>query len=104
MSAAPDVTPTQGERTALVQAGVRVEYFTVAWMVVEAVVSIGAGVLAGSLLLIAFGLDSVIELVSGGILLWRLSVEARGGTTERVERAEHRAAWIVAVSLALLCV
>lgn len=103
MSASPHVTPMQGERAALVRAGVRIEYFTVAWMVVEAVVSIGAGVVAGSLLLIAFGLDSVIELVSGAILLWRLSVEARGSTLERVERAEHRAAWVVAVSLALLC-
>jgi divalent metal cation (Fe/Co/Zn/Cd) transporter len=103
MSASSDVTPAQGERAALVQAGVRIEYFTVAWMVVEAVVSIGAGVLAGSLLLVAFGLDSVIELVSGGILLWRLRVEARGSTLERVERAERRAAWVVAVSLALLC-
>ncbi len=104
MSASPDVTLTQGERAALVRTGVHVEYFTVAWMVVEAVVSIGAGVLAGSLLLVAFGLDSVIELISGGILLWRLSVEARGSTLERVERAEHRAAWVVAVSLALLCI
>jgi divalent metal cation (Fe/Co/Zn/Cd) transporter len=60
-------------------------------------------VLAGSLLLVAFGLDSVIELASGGVLLWRLSVEAWGNTLERVERAEHRAAWVVAVSLALLC-
>ncbi|HLZ20954.1 MAG TPA: cation transporter [Ktedonobacterales bacterium] len=92
------------QHAAQVRLGVRVEVFTVVWMVVEAVVSIGAGVLAGSLLLIAFGLDSVIELVSGGILLWRLSVEARGSTLERVERAEHRAAWVVAVSLALLCV
>ena len=62
------------------------------------------GVLARSALLVAFGIDSVIELVSGAILLWRLSVEARGETTEQVERAEHRAAWVVAVSLALLCV
>jgi hypothetical protein len=43
MPVSSDVTPTQGERAALVQAGVRVEYFTVAWMVVEAVVAIGAG-------------------------------------------------------------
>ena len=72
-------------------------------MVVEASVSIGAGVLAHSALLTAFGIDSVVELVSGAILLWRLSIEARGETTEQVERAEHRAAWVVTVSLALLC-
>ena len=92
-----------GDRTALVKTGVRIEVFTVLWMVVEASVSIGAGVLAHSALLIAFGIDSVVELVSGAILLWRLSVEARGETTEQIERAEHRAAWIVAIALVLLC-
>jgi len=94
----------QVDRAAQVRMGVRVEVFTVLWMVVEAVVSIGAGVLARSALLVAFGIDSVVELVSGAILLWRLSVEARGGDTEQIERAERRAAWVVAVSLALLCV
>src|SRR5215472_5876087 len=90
-------------RTAQVRFGVRIEVFTVMWMVVEAIVSIGAGIIAGSALLTAFGIDSVIELVSGGILLWRLLIEANGGEIERVEQAEHRAAWIVASSLALLC-
>jgi divalent metal cation (Fe/Co/Zn/Cd) transporter len=82
---------------------VRIEIFTLIWMIVEAVVSVVAGVVAGSLLLTAFGIDSVIELISGAILLWRLSVEARGGNAERVERAEGRAAWVVAAALALLC-
>lgn len=93
----------QANRAVLVRAGIRVEVFTVLWMIIEAVVSIGAGVLAGSALLTAFGIDSVIELVSGAILLWRLSVEARGQDTAHIERAEHRAAWVVAVSLVLLC-
>jgi len=93
----------QAVRAAQVRRGVRLEIFTVLWMIVEAAVAIGAGVMAGSALLIAFGMDSVIELVSGATLLWRLSVEARGGENERVERAERRAAWIVAVLLALLC-
>lgn len=87
-----------------VRYGVRLEVFTVLWMTVEAIVSIGAGILAGSLLLTAFGFDSVIELVSGGVLLWRLAVEARGGDTERVEGSERRAAMMVALALALLCV
>lgn len=90
-------------RATEIRSGVRIEVFTVIWMVIEAVVSIGAGIIAGSALLTAFGLDSIIELVSGAILLWRLLIEAREGDTERVERAEHRAAWIVAISLALLC-
>ncbi len=61
----------QASRAAQVRTGVRIEIFPVIWMVVEAAVSISA-------LLIAFGLDSVVELVSGAILLWRLLVEARG--------------------------
>ena len=54
-------------------------------------------------LVVAFGLDSVIELLSGGILLWRLSVEARGSGAQLAEKAERRAARIVAATLALLC-
>ena len=59
--------------------------------------------IAHSLLLVAFGLDSVIELVTGGVLLWRLITEARGSSLDRVEHAENRAAWITGMSLALLC-
>lgn len=73
-------------------------------MVVEAAVAIGAGLLARSVLLTAFGVDSVIELASGGVLLWRLRTEARGGLLQEVERAEHRSAWITGVALALLCI
>jgi len=88
----------------VVRAGVRIEVFTVLWMIVEAAVSLGAGLVAGSILLTAFGLDSVIELASGAILLWRLSVDARGGDHARVAQAERRAAWVVGIALALLCV
>ena len=91
------------ERAAALRAGVRVEQVTVGWMAVEAAASIGAGLVARSVLLTAFGIDSIIELVSGGVLLWRLLTEARGGSLERVERAENRAAWITGISLSLLC-
>ncbi len=83
--------------------GVRIEIITIIWMVVEMAVSIGAGIAARSVLLTAFGVDSLIELVSGSILLWRLSVESRGGSPERLERVEHRATQVVAISLGLLC-
>lgn len=86
-----------------IRRGVRLEVFTVVWMMIEAAVSIGAGIVARSFLLTAFGLDSLIELASGGILLWRLSLEVRGKDVERVEGAEHTAEWFVAVSLCLLC-
>jgi divalent metal cation (Fe/Co/Zn/Cd) transporter len=90
-------------RSADLRFGIRLEAFTVAWMVLEAALSIGAGVVAGSFLLVAFGLDSVIELISGSVLLWRLTVEAGGGDRQQVERVEHRAIWVVAITLALLC-
>jgi divalent metal cation (Fe/Co/Zn/Cd) transporter len=91
-------------RAADVRAGIRVELFSLVWMVVEAAVSIGAGVLAHSVLLTAFGIDSVIEFATGAIVLWRLLVEARGADVERVERAEHRASWVTGIALALLSV
>lgn len=84
--------------------GVRIELLTVIWMVVEAAVAIGAGVVAHSALLVAFGLDSVLELVTGSALLWRLWTEQRGESLARVERAERVAAWITGIGLALLCV
>jgi divalent metal cation (Fe/Co/Zn/Cd) transporter len=61
-------------------------------MVVEAVVAIGAGILAGSVVLLAFGLDSVIELMSAGVLIWRLSVELQRGRafSENAERLASR--------------
>lgn len=86
-----------------VRAGVRIEQITIGWMVIEVLVALGAGALAHSVLLTAFGLDSVVELVTGGVLLWRLLTEARGDNLQRVERAENLAAWVTGVSLALLC-
>jgi len=91
------------ERREAVGVGVRLELVTVAWMAAEAALAMGAGIAARSVLLTAFGLDSVIELISGGTLLWRLSSEARGASSERMEIVERRAIRISAVLLALLC-
>jgi divalent metal cation (Fe/Co/Zn/Cd) transporter len=85
--------------TAALKVGVRLEVFTVVWMAFEAVLAIGAGIAARSVLLTAFGFDSVIELLSGVTLLWRLSSQARGSGTS----LEHRAIQISAVLLVLLC-
>src|ERR1700730_17287462 len=59
-----------------------------AWMAVEGVVALGAGLAAGSLTLMAFGLDSGIELASAGALIWRLDGELRHGHgfSDRAER------------------
>jgi len=90
-------------RATEIRSGVKIEVVTVIWMTIEMAVSISAGIAVGSVLLTAFGIDSLIELISGGILLWRLLVESQGGDVEQVEQAEHRAAWVVAIALALLC-
>jgi divalent metal cation (Fe/Co/Zn/Cd) transporter len=91
-----------GTRAATVRIGLRLEVFTVVWMALEAVLAIGAGVAARSLLLTAFGFDSVIELLSGVTLLWWLSAESRGSGTSRIEGMERRATRISAVLLVLL--
>ncbi len=95
---APGISPPDGvlvdrDRAALIRAAFRLEWLTLGWMVVEAAVAIGAGLAAGSLTLIAFGLDSVIELGSASVLIWRLWVELRRGAAFP-EAIEHRASRI----------
>ncbi len=83
-----------GGRQRLVRDAFRLEWTTIVWMIVEAAVAIAAGVIARSLLLLAFGIDSVIELASAGVLVWRLSVELRLGSkfSEDVEQRASRIA------------
>jgi divalent metal cation (Fe/Co/Zn/Cd) transporter len=79
-------------RSAAVRRGVRLEYATIAWNSLEALVSLIAGAIAGSVSLVGFGLDSLIEVTSGAALLWRL----RGDhNLERREAAERRSLRIV---------
>jgi divalent metal cation (Fe/Co/Zn/Cd) transporter len=79
-------------RARLIWAAFRPEWFTVGWMVVEAAVALASGMNAGSISLIAFGLVSLIELASAGVLLWRLDVELRRGRSvaEVAERTASR--------------
>jgi len=86
------VLPPKPDRLPLVREAFRLEWLTIGWMTIEAAVAIGAGLAAGSLVLVAFGLDSVIELASAGMLVWRLCVELRYGQklSERAERAASR--------------
>jgi divalent metal cation (Fe/Co/Zn/Cd) transporter len=86
-------------RAGQVRLGIWIELASLLWMVVEASVAITTGFVTHSVLLEGFGIDSLIELVAGGVLLWRLLVEQRGGSVEVVERAERRASWITAISL-----
>jgi divalent metal cation (Fe/Co/Zn/Cd) transporter len=70
---------SEGMRARLVRKALALEWLTIAWMVVEAAVALSAGIAAHSLSVTAFGADSVIELMSAGVLLWRLDVELRLG-------------------------
>ena len=98
MARSLNITPT-GERAGQIRLGIWIEAIAFAWMVIEASIAITAGFATHSISLEGFGIDSVIELIAGGVLLWRLLVEQRGGSIEVVERAERRAAWITAISL-----
>lgn len=80
----------------------RLEYFTVSWNVIEAVVAISAGVIAGSVALVGFGVDSGIEVLSAIALLWRLRTARADADAETEEHAERRALYAVAATFFLL--
>jgi divalent metal cation (Fe/Co/Zn/Cd) transporter len=89
-------------RRDLVRAAFTLEWLTLGWMLVEAAVALGAGIAASSLLLLAFGADSLIELASAGVLIWRLSVELRHGQSfsESAERTADRIGGALLLALA----
>jgi divalent metal cation (Fe/Co/Zn/Cd) transporter len=91
-------------RAASLRAGIRVEWLTLGWMILEVTVALWAGLAARSIALIAFGLDSVIELISATVVLARLRAEDRGPamTAGQVEHAEHRASRVVGWTLLAL--
>jgi divalent metal cation (Fe/Co/Zn/Cd) transporter len=89
----PEPAPAVGERKELILRAFRLEYATMLWMTIEAVVAMGTGIRAHSVTLTAFGADSLIELASAGVLLWRLTVELRRGR-ELAEDAERVASRI----------
>jgi divalent metal cation (Fe/Co/Zn/Cd) transporter len=99
--------PQDHARAVLIQQAFRLEWLTVAWMLIEALVAIGSGVIAGSLTLTAFGFDSVIELVSAGVLIWRLTAELRHGEelSRHAERIASRSGgallWVLAAYIVL---
>lgn len=83
--------------------GLRLEYLTVGWNVVEGIVAVAAGIAAGSIALIGFGVDSFVETISGAVIIWRLMAETRGQHDEEaMERIERRAERIVGIAFLLL--
>lgn len=91
-------------RAKQVRLGIWIELVTIVWMVIEASIALITGFMTRSVSLQGFGIDSIIELIAGSILLWRLTIEQRGGSIETVEQAERRAAWVTAISLFALAV
>jgi divalent metal cation (Fe/Co/Zn/Cd) transporter len=89
-----------GGRAALVRRGRLLEYLTIGWNSLEGLIAVAAGLAAGSVALVGFGFDSVIEVTSGAALLWRLHMDA----PERRERAEKVALKLVGLSFLLLTV
>jgi divalent metal cation (Fe/Co/Zn/Cd) transporter len=90
-------------RASAARRGVLLEGISVVWMIAEAALAIGAGIAARSVLLTAFGFDSVIEVLSAGLLFWRLSREASGADIRRLQLTEVRATRLSAVLLVVLC-
>jgi divalent metal cation (Fe/Co/Zn/Cd) transporter len=87
------------ERPAAVLRGRRLEYFTVVWNTLEGLVAIVSGIVAGSISLVGFGIDSFIEVTSGSVLLWRMSVDS---DVHRRPRNEKLALRIVGASFLVL--
>lgn len=90
-------------RAALLSRGLRLEYVTVGWNIAEGVIAVAAGLAAGSIALVGFGVDSFVESISGSVLIWRLRAETVGGADdERIEHVERRASRLVAASFVIL--
>jgi divalent metal cation (Fe/Co/Zn/Cd) transporter len=88
-------------REAAARRGKHVEYFTIAWNSVEGIVAVVAGVLAGSISLVGFGIDSFIEVASGTVLLWRMSVDTEVHRRERNERLSLKIVGVCFLALAV---
>lgn len=91
--------PGLDERAGAVRRATRLNRISIGYNAVEALVALGAGIAAGSISLLAFGLDSVVEVSASLILAWRLRAERRDGCTQGTDRTATR---LIAVSFAVL--
>lgn len=88
------------DRNSAVKRAAQLEYFTIGWNSLEAVVSIAAGIFAGSVSLAGFGFDSLIEVTSGTALLWRIHYDHDQESRERNEKRALRIVGICFLALA----
>lgn len=93
------IAPSEAARADLIRKGRRLEIFTVTWNSLEGLVAIASGVIAGSIALVGFGFDSGIEVLSGFVLLARLSLDHNELQREKIERMSVR---LVGVSFLIL--
>ncbi len=89
------------DRRALIKRGRYLEYFTIGYNSLEGLIALGAGVVASSIALVGFGFDSLIEVTSGAVLLWRLHADVDEARRERVEAISLRVVGICFIVLAL---
>lgn len=90
------------QNTKLYKRGLRLEYFTVGYNILEGFVSIGSGIIARSIVLVGFGLDSFVEALSGTILIWRL--RNHSGDAEKERSLEKKAVKFVAYTFFVLAI
>ena len=89
------------ERRAVARHGRRLQYLTITWNSAECLISIGAGLVAGSIALIGFGFDSAIEVASSLAALWRLARDEDEAARERAERRALRVIGACFMALAI---
>ena len=90
---------TSSSRARMLAHALRLEYLTVGWNVIEGVIAIAAALAAGSVALLAFGIDSFVECASGAILIWRLRAERSAKDAAAIKRLDRRAHQLVGWSL-----
>jgi len=88
-------------RQAFAKRGKRLEYLTIAWNILEGMVAVISGAVAGSVSLVGFGIDSFIEVTSASTLLWRMSVDADDQRREQNERLSLKIVGICFIALAM---
>lgn len=84
------------ERDALLRRGLRLEVISISWDVIEGIIAVAAAVVSGSITLLGFGIESIIEVTAAGTLYWRLRKESRGQAPPA--SVERRALRIVGVA------
>jgi cation diffusion facilitator family transporter len=97
---AAETCGAQPTRTEHLGKALQLEYLTVGWNAIEGIVAVLAALAAGSIALLGFGIDSFVECSSGLVMIWRLRAERnRRASPVEIERIEHRARKLVAMSL-----